>query len=257
MPLRLISRMDLLVRCNRSAFAARRSRLFSLFPGRAQGTRIPKDQPFYEVKKPSILIKFTWTLLIADAVCTLAMCELSWNHFTRLVEPTESATPDSSNTGNTPQYVLRPTYQRAGLVFMHLAFGGWVAFMVGMKSGMNVKRIWLTPRPRGDLTTTTRKALVRPKVAIFEGFSSFGLRGDVLDIRHCHLSSAEPAEDLTLTVSIPGNREQQLSIATKGVHIDGKPASRDEVHTSLSQVFGHKSNIASWTSGPILDAQKS
>ncbi|KAG1746382.1 hypothetical protein EDB19DRAFT_1689188, partial [Suillus lakei] len=219
-------------------------------------TNIPKDQPFYELKKPSILIKFTWTLLIADAVCTLAMCELSWNYFTRLVEPTKSAISDDSNTtGNTPRYELRPTYQRAGLVFMHLAFGGWVAFMVGMKSGMNVKRIWLTPRPRGDLTTTTRKAIARPKVATFEGFGSFGLRGDVLDVKQCRLSAAEPADDLTLIVTTPGNREQQLSIATKGVYIDGKPVSRDEVCTSLSQVFGHRTEPVTWRSGPILDAQ--
>jgi len=180
------------------------------------------------------------------------MCELSWNRFTRLVEPTQATTSDS----DAPQHVLRPTYQRAGLVFMHLAFGGWVAFMIGMKSGMSVKRIWLTPRPRGDLSTTTRKPFGRPKVAIFEGFSSFGLRGDKLNVKHCHLSSAEPADDLTLTVSIPGNREQQLSIATKGVYISGRPASHDEVRTSLLHVFGHKSDVAaSWRSGPILDAQ--
>jgi hypothetical protein len=247
------------VRCNRSTFSTHRSRWFSLFPGRAQGTHVPKGQPFYELKKPSILIKFTWTLLIADAVCTLAMCELSWNYFTRPVEPTESAIFDDSNAiGNKPQYELRPTYQRAGLVFMHLAFGGWVAFMVGMKSGMNVKRIWLTPsRPRG-LTTTTRKAIARPKVATFEGFGTFGLRGNVLDVKNCRLSTAEPTDDLTLIVTTPGNREQHLSIATKGVYIDGKPASRDEVCTSLSQVFGHKSEPASWIDGPILrDAQKS
>ncbi|KAJ8583842.1 hypothetical protein M405DRAFT_827891 [Rhizopogon salebrosus TDB-379] len=245
-----------LFRCNSPAFTPHRSRLFSLFPGRSQGARTPQDQPFYEVKKPSILIKFTWTLLVADAVCTLTMCELAWNHFTRLAEPTESTTSDDSNA---PQYVLRPTYQRAGLVFMHLAFGGWVAFMVGMKSGMSVKRIWLTQRPRGDLTTMTLKTLERPKVAIFEGFSSFGLQGDGLDVKHCHLSSAEPADDLTLTVSVPGNRKQHLSIATKGVHINGQPVSRDEVHASLSQVFGRKSksNAVSWRSGPILDAQKS
>ncbi|KAG2142301.1 uncharacterized protein EDB93DRAFT_613314 [Suillus bovinus] len=247
--------MKALVRCNRSTFTAHRSRHFSLFPGRAQGTHIPKGQPFYELKKPSILIKFTWTLLIADAVCTLAMCELSWNHFTRPVEPTESTISDNSNTiGNKPQYELRPTYQRAGLVFMHLAFGGWVAFMVGMKSGMNVKRIWLTP----PHITSTRKAFARPKVATFEGFGSFGLRGDVLDMKNCRLSTAEPANELTLIVTTPGNKIQQLSLATKGVYIDGKPVSRDEVCTSLSQVFGNKKpEPASWISGPILDAQKS
>ncbi|KAG2347414.1 hypothetical protein BDR05DRAFT_958086 [Suillus weaverae] len=250
-----------LVRCNQSTFTAHRSRWFSLFPGRTQGTHaIPKDQPFYELKKPNILIKFTWTLLIADAVCTLAMCELSWNYFTRPVEPTKSAIIDDSNTiGNKPQYELRPTYQRAGLVFMHLAFGGWVAFMVGMKSGMNVKKIWLTPpRQRGSLTTTKRKEIVR-QVATFEGFGSFGLRGDVLDVKNCRLSTAEPANDLTLIVATSRNREQQLSIATKGVYIDGKPVSRDEVCTLLSQVFGHKPGPepASWISGPILDAQKS
>jgi hypothetical protein len=189
------------------------------------------------------------------------MCELSWNHFTRPVEPTESAISDDSDAiGNKPQYELRPTYQRAGLVFMHLAFGGWVAFMVGMKSGMNVKRIWLTPpRPREGLATTTRKAIPRPKVATFEGFGSFGLRGDVLDVKKCRLSTAEPANDrdLTLIFTTPGNREQQLSVATKGVYIDGKPVSRDEVCTSLLQVFGHKSGSepASWISGPILGAQ--
>ncbi|KAG2043883.1 hypothetical protein BDR03DRAFT_1087315 [Suillus americanus] len=257
----LFSRMiylKALVRYNRSKFTIHRSRWFSLFPSRAQGAHVPRGQPFYELKKPSILVKFTWTLLIADAVCTLAMCELSWNYFTRPVEPTESAISDDSNTiGNRPQYELRPTYQRAGLVFMHLAFGGWVAFMIGMKSGMNVKRIWLTPpRPRGGLTTTTRKAIARPKVATFEGFGSFGLRGNVLDVKNCRLSTAEPANDLTLIVATSGNREQQLSIATKGVYIDGKPVSRDEVYTSLSQVFGHKSEPASWISGPILrDAQ--
>ncbi|KAG2153211.1 hypothetical protein DEU56DRAFT_773739 [Suillus clintonianus] len=249
--------MNALFHCNRSTFTAHRSRRFSLFPGR---THIPKDQPFYEVKKPSILVKFTWTLLIADAVCTLAMCEFSWNYFTRPVEPTESAISDDPNTiGNTPQYVLRPTYQRAGLVFMHLAFGGWVAFMIGMKSGMNVKRIWLTPRPREDLTTTARKAIVRPKVATFESFGGFGLRGDVLNVKHCRLSTTKPADDLSLIVATPGNREQRLSIATKGVYIAGRPVSRDEVHTSLLQVFGHKSDSdpATWRSGPILGAQKS
>ncbi|KAG1758351.1 hypothetical protein EDD22DRAFT_198617 [Suillus occidentalis] len=248
-------------RCNRSTFTAHRSRWLSLFPGRAQGTHIPKGQPFYELKKPNILIKFTWTLLIADAVCTLSMCELSWNYFTRPVEPTESAISDDSNpVGNKPQYELRPTYQRAGLVFMHLAFGGWIAFMIGMKSGMNVKRIWLTP-PREGLTTTTRKAFTRPKAATFEGFGSFGLRGNVLDVKKCHLSTAEPANDrdLTLIVTTPRNKEQQLSIATKGVYIDGKPVSRDEVCTSLLQVFGDspRAEPAPWISGPILGAQKS
>ncbi|KAG1853607.1 hypothetical protein C8R48DRAFT_723163, partial [Suillus tomentosus] len=218
-----------LVRCNRSTLTAHRSRWFFLFPGRAQGTQIPKGQPFYELKNPSILIKFTWTLLIADAVCTLAMCELSWNYFTR---------------------------PRAGLVFMHLAFGGWVASMVGMKGGMNVKRIWLTPpRPQGGLTTSTRKAIGHPKLATFEGFGSFGLRGDALEVKNCCLSTAEPANELTLIVTTPGNRKQQLSITTKGVCMDGKPVSRDEVCTSLSQVFGHKPELASWISGPILDPQ--
>jgi hypothetical protein len=180
------------------------------------------------------------------------MCELAWNHFTRPVEPTESVTSDDSNS---PQYVLRPTYQRAGMVFMHLAFGGWVAFMVGMKSGMSVKRIWLTPRPRGDLTTVTRKPLGRPKVVNFEGFNGFGLRGDGLDTKYCHLSSAEPANDLILSVSVPGNRQQHLSIATKGVYINGRPVSRDEVRTSLLHIFGRKPNAASRKSGLILDAQ--
>lgn len=164
---------------------------------------------------------------------------------------------DSNTIGNKPQYELRPTYQRAGLVFMHLAFGGWVAFMIGMKSGMNVKRIWLTPQ--GGLTTMTRKAVPRPQVATFEGFGTFGLRGDVLDVNNCHLSTTEPTNDLTLIVTTPGNRSQQLSIATKGVYIDGKPVSRDEVCASLSQVFGDKAGLesASWISGPILDARKS
>src|SRR5882757_415567 len=61
---RLVKR---LVHCNSSTFTPHHSRRFSLFPS---GARTPKDQPFYEVKKPSILIKFTWTLLIADALCT-------------------------------------------------------------------------------------------------------------------------------------------------------------------------------------------
>jgi hypothetical protein len=182
------------------------------------------------------------------------MCELAWNHFTHQVEPTDSAASDASDS-NAPLYVLRPTYQRAGMVFMHLAFGGWVAFMIGMKSGMSVKRIWLTPRPRGNLTTVTRKPIERPKVANFEGFSGFGLRGDGLDVKYCHLSSAEPADDLTLTVNVPGNRQQLLSIATKGVHINGRPASREEVRTSLSQVFKRKSNVSPWRSGPIVDAR--
>ncbi|KAG2751727.1 hypothetical protein P692DRAFT_20872616 [Suillus brevipes Sb2] len=256
----LFSRMKP-VKVVRSTFTAHRSRCLSLFSGRAQGTHIPKGQPFYELKKPGILIKFTWTLLIADAVCTLSMCEFSWNYFTRPVEPTESAISDDSNAvGNKPQYELRPTYQRAGMVFMHLVFGGWIAFMVGMKSGMNVKRIWLTPpRPREGLTTTTRKPITRPKAATLEGFGSFGLRGEVLDVKKCHLSTAEPANDLTLIVATPGKREQHLSIATKGVYINGKPASRDEVCTSLLQVFGDspRAEPAPWISGPILDAQKS
>lgn len=247
-----------LVRCNRPSLTAHRSRWISLFSGRAQGSHLPNGQPFYDLKKPSILVKFTWTLLIVDAVCTLAMCEFSWNYYTRPVEPTQSAISDDSNTiGNKPQYELRPTYQRAGLVFMHLAFGGWVAFMIGMKSGMNVKRIWLTPRV--GPTTTTRKAIARPQVATFEGFGIFGLRGDVLDVNDCRLSTAEPANDLTLIVTTLGNRSQQLSIATKGVYIDGKPVSRDEVCASLSQVFGDKPGPepASWISGPILDTRKS
>jgi len=98
----------------------------------------------------------------------------------------------------------------------------------------------------------THKTIERPKVANFEGFSGFDLRGDGLDVKYCHLSSTEPTDDLTLTVSVPGNRQQNLSIMTKGVHINGRPASREEVRASLLRVFGRKSSASSWKSGPIL-----
>ena len=62
--------MKLITNIRYNPLTPRRARWLSLFPGRAQGARMPKDEPFYEVKKPSILIKFTWTLLIVDAVCT-------------------------------------------------------------------------------------------------------------------------------------------------------------------------------------------
>jgi hypothetical protein len=131
--------------------------------------------------------------------------ELTWNHWTEVVEPVPAPAP---------KFTLRPMWQRAAAVTGQVAIGSYLAFMILVGRTRIIQKLWILPSS-GALDTSPKE-----KRVFMQCVHHFKRQGQLYPYRACKLQETRP-QDKEILVKIDGVRGF-YSLALEGARINGQ-----------------------------------
>ncbi|KAI0067599.1 hypothetical protein BV25DRAFT_837714 [Artomyces pyxidatus] len=193
-------------------------------------------QPFYEAPAPW-WSRATWVFIAADLITTSSMSELTWRRWTRPADATEKA------QGVTDP-VLRPVWERAGLVVGHVTFG--IGFAVALFVGRSrvVRRLYLLNPP-----PTSPKA---PQQLFIQGAHNRDTRGVVAPFKSTRISPGR--DDSEVVLRVDGMRGHWWVGLTRA-KIDGHEMGKAPAREAFLRVWGIRKGSpvsSAWVGGPVV-----
>jgi len=194
--------------------------------------------PFYQQTKAPFLVRFAWPFVFANVVIAVVSAEMTWTHWTMRVEPDPKPSSSEPSDSEPPQWVLRPSWQRLGMIAAQTGFCSVFISMLLGASGRSVRKVWVTPhRPQSPGTPSPTRGSGPPHVFV-QTFGNSGSRAYVYPRPRISVTTQRGINDLRLDLKQMDASVISMYMQTEHALIKGERAAGGEVARALMARFG-------------------
>lgn len=170
--------------------------------------------------------------------------ELTWNHWSKLVNPSKESLDGSSKPSPLPDYYeLRPVWQRLGLCLAHLGIGIGAGVAL-ITTHIRVIRTFAILSPP---TTSTSQGDLRR--VFIQGAHNWKQNGSIFPINKCSLDPGR--DDTEMILRVKGERGHWF-MGLDGAKINGRETSLAKAQTAIWSDWKQKASKGRWKNGPVV-----